>query len=121
MKKQKITLKAVALCLALCLLTLVVCDLVLIGTEGQVYDKLIRLHIIANSDSEADQAVKLKIRDEILKAEFGINLVDQVNNADDLVGNLLAAHEDVRIVLGEATNAEKPVQCAAQLMAVHDA
>ncbi|MBQ4648254.1 MAG: stage II sporulation protein R [Clostridia bacterium] len=94
MKKQKITLKAVALCLALCLLTLVVCDLVLIGTEGQVYDKLIRLHIIANSDSEADQAVKLKIRDEILKAELFGN-AETIEAAENL--SLAAAESAVEL------------------------
>lgn len=29
-------------------------------------DKLIRLHVVANSDSEADQAVKLQVRDAVL-------------------------------------------------------
>ncbi len=31
-----------------------------------IYDKVIRLHVIANSDSEADQSLKLKVRDGIL-------------------------------------------------------
>lgn len=30
-------------------------------------EKLIRLHVIANSDSDEDQSIKLKVRDEILK------------------------------------------------------
>ena len=32
-----------------------------------VSDKIIRLHVIANSDSPEDQALKLKVRDEIIK------------------------------------------------------
>ena len=32
-----------------------------------ISEKLIRFHVIANSDSEDDQAVKLKVRDEVLK------------------------------------------------------
>ena len=32
-----------------------------------VRENVVRLHIIANSNSEADQELKLKIRDEILK------------------------------------------------------
>ncbi len=67
MKKQ-ITLKRLALCLSLCLLTVLFCDLFLPGEEGEVYDSLVRLHILANSDGETDQAVKLKVRDAILKA-----------------------------------------------------
>ncbi|NLK40098.1 MAG: stage II sporulation protein R [Clostridiales bacterium] len=38
--------------------------------EGKVYDDVIRLHVIANSDSEEDQALKLLVRDEVLR-RFG--------------------------------------------------
>lgn len=30
-------------------------------------DKLIRFHVLANSDSDEDQALKLKVRDEVIK------------------------------------------------------
>lgn len=33
---------------------------------SQIADKIIRFHVIANSDSEADQAVKLKIKDAVV-------------------------------------------------------
>lgn len=32
-----------------------------------IVDEIIRFHVIANSDSEEDQALKLKVRDEIIK------------------------------------------------------
>ena len=35
--------------------------------QEQLADHMIRLHVIANSDSEADQAVKLRVRDEVLR------------------------------------------------------
>ncbi len=35
--------------------------------EQEVYDTVVRLHVLANSDSEADQALKLKVRDAILE------------------------------------------------------
>ena len=35
--------------------------------ECEIYDSTLRLHVIANSDSESDQAIKLKVRDEILE------------------------------------------------------
>ena len=38
-----------------------------VNGEREIYDKVIRLHVIANSDSERDQALKLKVRDAILK------------------------------------------------------
>ena len=35
--------------------------------ECEIYDSCVRLHILANSDSEGDQAVKLKVRDKMLE------------------------------------------------------
>ena len=35
--------------------------------EAEVYDSVIRLHVIANSDSEEDQKLKLKVRDAVLE------------------------------------------------------
>lgn len=34
--------------------------------EAEIYDNVIRLHVLANSDSEEDQTLKLKIRDALL-------------------------------------------------------
>lgn len=35
--------------------------------ECEIYDSCVRLHILANSDNESDQAVKLKVRDKMLE------------------------------------------------------
>jgi len=43
------------------------CGMWLNGEQTALADSVIRLHVIANSDSEADQALKLRVRDEILK------------------------------------------------------
>ena len=37
-------------------------------SQSALADQVIRLHVLANSDSEADQALKLKVRDSILAA-----------------------------------------------------
>ena len=34
--------------------------------EDQIYDTVLRLHVLANSDSEEDQALKLQVRDAVL-------------------------------------------------------
>ncbi len=34
--------------------------------EAEVYDNVIRLHVIANSDSDEDQSLKFKVRDAVL-------------------------------------------------------
>lgn len=36
------------------------------ASDMEIYEKVIRLHVIANSDSEYDQELKLKVRDGIL-------------------------------------------------------
>lgn len=36
-------------------------------TQTALADKVVRLHVLANSDSEADQALKLKVRDAVLE------------------------------------------------------
>ena len=33
--------------------------------EAEIYDSVIRLHVLAHSDSEADQALKLLVRDPL--------------------------------------------------------
>ncbi len=58
-------IKAVSGALVVCL-TLSVCQLH--GTCEGVRENVVRLHILANSDSEEDQALKLKVRDAILEA-----------------------------------------------------
>lgn len=37
-----------------------------IHAQSGIYDNVIRLHVLANSDSAADQALKLKVRDSVL-------------------------------------------------------
>ncbi|MEF9983813.1 MAG: stage II sporulation protein R [Oscillospiraceae bacterium] len=53
-----------------------------------VRENTVRLHILANSDSEFDQGVKLKIRDEIL-AQYGeiFSETDNIKNAKILAEN----------------------------------
>ena len=52
--------------LMLCLALLVLSCAVPIYQQERLAEKLTRLHVVANSDSEADQALKLKVRDAVL-------------------------------------------------------
>ena len=36
--------------------------------QRQLAEKLVRLHVVANSDSPSDQAIKLRVRDAVLAA-----------------------------------------------------
>ena len=51
---------------ALCSVLLFLGSLPIHG-ESEVYDSVVRLHVLANSDSEEDQALKLKVRDALLE------------------------------------------------------
>ena len=63
-RKQYFTRVAtVALCLLLLLLALTILP---IHGEAAVYDSVIRLHVLANSDTAEDQALKLSVRDGVL-------------------------------------------------------
>lgn len=48
------------------MLLLVAFLIIPIHGEAAIYDSVIRLHILANSDSEEDQALKLTVRDALL-------------------------------------------------------
>ena len=61
MKIQKILM-------LVCVFTLctALCNVLPIHGEEKIYESVLRLHVLANSDSDEDQALKLKVRDEIL-------------------------------------------------------
>lgn len=62
---------AATLCAVLCLAGL--CSLVRFEAAAEtVRTDVVRLHILANSDSQADQAVKLAVRDAVLAADAAI-------------------------------------------------
>lgn len=55
------------LALCLCFLFLVM-GLLPIHGESEIYDNVLRLHVVASSDSAADQALKYQVRDAVLDA-----------------------------------------------------
>ena len=57
-----------------------------IRAKGQNKSEFIRFHVIANSDSSRDQAIKLKVRDRVL-AEFGEKLgsLHSIDESRDMV------------------------------------
>ena len=50
------------------LVTMMALSFLPVHGERDIYDTVVRLHVLANSDSEADQALKLKVRDGVLEA-----------------------------------------------------
>ena len=62
MYKRLLTVTIVILGLA------IVLTLLPIHGESEIYENVLRLHVIANSDTDEDQALKLTVRDEVLNA-----------------------------------------------------
>ena len=60
-KNQSLLLTVFSLLLATLLLAALPTE-----AEAEIYNDTLRLHILANSDSDTDQALKLKIRDKLL-------------------------------------------------------
>lgn len=47
-------------------LCMAICNVLPIHGEEKIYESVVRLHVLANSDSYEDQSLKLKVRDAIL-------------------------------------------------------
>ena len=62
--------------------------------EGMIYEDTIRLHILANSDSAEDQALKIKIRDRLLE-KYGLLLSEggSIDEAKEQIDSLLPSIE----------------------------
>ena len=57
--------------------------------EAEVYDSVLRLHVLANSDTDEDQALKLKVRDSILSASAPI--MEGCETREEAIAALTAA------------------------------
>ena len=53
-------------CVSVLLCTMILSVLPVHGEEG-IYEQVVRLHVLANSDSEEDQALKYQVRDALLE------------------------------------------------------
>lgn len=82
--------------------------------QTRLADGLVRLHVIAHSDSAADQALKLRVRDRVLDTAAPL-LADAHSQAE--VRRTLAAHlqELVDAAADELRQAQAPYTVTAQL------
>lgn len=58
--------------------------------EEEIYNKVVRLHVLANSDSEEDQAVKLAVRDAIL--DVTVPLLQDCQTQEEAIARLEENH-----------------------------
>ena len=75
--------------------------------------KLIRLHVVANSDSRADQAVKLQVRDAVLEqAETLLAGCADLEEAEAALGEALPSLERAAGAVTAAAGYDYPVRSA---------
>ena len=84
------------------ILTILISNMGVIIRDGRRLDKLrgrvLRLHILANSDSEEDQRLKLLVRDELLKRDYfgeASDLTEAEAIAREQIDDITAAAEQV--------------------------
>ena len=74
--------------------------------QRELSEKLIRLHVVANSDSQEDQAIKLQVRDAVLAAADGLEegqlepALPEIQQAAEVCLRQLGREETVTVSLG---------------------
>ncbi|MEG0457295.1 MAG: stage II sporulation protein R [Oscillospiraceae bacterium] len=91
LKNKKILFTAISVSL---IIVLIIAPFKAFGDScGKIRESVLRLHILANSDSEEDQNLKLKIRDAILKETGYIfetqNLDKAISNANENMDEII--------------------------------
>ena len=81
-----------------------------LGTQAQLADRVVRLHVLANSDSEADQALKLRVRDVVLgRAEDLLSQSEDRAEAEALLREHLPDFQQVAAAEIAAAGYDYPV------------
>ena len=91
---EETILRAAVIFSALILIFTLICGIMPTKDDTEIYGKILRLHVIADSDSEADQALKLKVRDSVLET-LGSKLGD-CKNREDAISVAQAEKENVK-------------------------
>ena len=66
-KRERKTLRMVELALLLGAAVFLLSGIWALNTQRDLADRVVRLHVLANSDTEEDQALKLLVRDAVLE------------------------------------------------------
>lgn len=85
-KRASVKLKALELALMLGAAAFLITGVAALRTQTALSDKVVRLHVLANSDSEADQALKLQVRDRVLERTTA--LLEQAADRSEAEGRL---------------------------------
>ena len=99
-----ITKTKLFMCIAAVMLTVIISDLAIPGDEKSIYDTTVRLHILANSDSEEDQSLKLEVRDAIIQNSPYLEMItdmDELQSEITRIASETAKGQTVRAEFGK--------------------
>ena len=93
-------------CVAIVILLVVMMAVSFLPVHGEqeVYDTVVRLHVLANSDSEEDQALKMEVRDTVLEA--AAPYLEGCTTQEEAVQSLTLHLSDLEAVAAETIVAE---------------
>ena len=96
-------MKGLTIFTSLVLIVCALCSFLPVGDEAEIYDNTIRLHVIANSDTEHDQNVKLYVRDAVLEKVAELTRSAQnVEEAESIINaNVGYIREEAKAALAE--------------------
>lgn len=103
------SIKSIRLTSMLVVMVLLAAMIVPFSSDAHAQDNILRLHILANSDSPADQRVKLLVRDAVLRT------LPACDSAEEAEAYLLAHGSEV-LLLAEQTLRENGFDYGAQLL-----
>ncbi len=89
-------MKKILILAAVVVLALIILNYLPVHGEAEIYESVVRLHVIANSDSEADQALKLTVRDALL--EVMPTVLDGATDRDSALIKLEASLDELQSV-----------------------
>lgn len=92
-------MKKIAILCAVTLISLLLLWVLPVHGEEKIYDSVLRLHVLANSDSEEDQRLKLLVRDEV--AALTASLTEGCSDIEAASAAVEANLEKIRICAEE--------------------
>ena len=80
-------MKKIAILCAVTLLSFFMLGFLPVHGEEKIYNDVLRLHVIANSDSKEDQALKLKVRDAVIQECERVTIKETSREGDGRIKN----------------------------------
>jgi len=96
--------KKILICALIILSLAFIVGLFPVHGESEIYDTVVRLHVLANSDSEEDQALKLKVRDRVI--ETVTPAVKDCGSQTEAIAAIGGVMEEIEAAAREVVSAE---------------